>query len=324
MNFILLFLGLASLGLGVFFYLTGKSAIRSLGVGYTTTHEVMQIKIDAINKKTKSRTIKMLVLALIFIVLSQSIVVIKTGYTGVRQTFGQISEEPVPNGFSVKIPFVQSVETVNNKLQDKTIEEQIWGETANRTAIWYKNIIVTYRINPEKSAYIFKNVSDYKENLISNSMVNSAVKSASATLEDAQATNRSNVEPTVRDMLQKSVDDKYGADVIEINKIVINESDFEDSYKNAIAEKQNAQLAYERQQIDNQKKIEQAEAEAQAKIKAAEGEAEANRKLNESISAEVLQKQNLDNQSKMLEKWNGELPKVSGSNTLMDISSIVK
>ena len=155
-------------------------------------------------------------------------------------------------------------------------------------------------------------------------MVNSAVKSASATLEDAQATNRSNVEPTVRDMLQKSVDDKYGADVIEINKIVINESDFEDSYKNAIAEKQNAQLAYERQQIDNQKKIEQAEAEAQAKIKAAEGEAEANRKLNESISAEVLQKQNLDNQSKMLEKWNGELPKVSGSNTLMDISSIVK
>lgn len=53
MNFILLFLGLVSLGLGVFFYLTGKSAIRSLGVGYTTTHEVMQKKIDAINKKNK-------------------------------------------------------------------------------------------------------------------------------------------------------------------------------------------------------------------------------------------------------------------------------
>lgn len=106
--------------------------------------------------------------------------------------------------------------------------------------------------------------------------------------------------------------------------MVINGADFEESYKEAIANKQKTQLAYEQQQIENQKKIEQSEADAQAKIKEAEGEAEANRRLNESISSEVLQKQNLDNQNKMLDKWNGELPKVSGGGTLMDISSIVK
>ena len=92
--------------------------------------------------------------------------------------------------------------------------------------------------------------------------------------------------------------------MIEINKVVINSADFEDSYKNAIAEKQKAQLAYEQQEIENRKNIEKANADA-----------EANRKLQESISPEVLQKQFLD-------KWNGELPKVSGGQSIMDISSL--
>ncbi|SDP86036.1 Regulator of protease activity HflC, stomatin/prohibitin superfamily [Eubacterium maltosivorans] len=256
-----------------------------------------------------------LVVGALLILASQSLVVIKTGYTGVRQTFGQISEQPVQNGFNLKVPFIQKIESVNNKLQDKTFEEQVWGETANRTAIWYQNIVVTYQIQPEKSAWIYANVADYKESLVSSALVASAVKSTSATLQDADATNRGTVEPLVRETLQKSIDDKYGAGVIEINKIVINSADFEDSYKNAIAEKQKAQLAYEQQQIENQKRIEQAEAEAQAKIKEAEGQAEANRRLNESISSQVLQKQ-------MLDKWNGELPKVSGGQSIMDISSL--
>lgn len=322
-NIILWILAAVAIGYGVFSLIMRQKVDGYVSYG-GESYDQVQKKIKELTARYTKRVKICAVLAVVFILLSQTIVVIKTGYTGVRQTFGQISEEPVPNGFSVKIPFIQSVEPVNNKLQDKLIEEQVWGETTNRTAIWYKNIVVTYRINPEKSAWIFKNVTDYRENLISNSMVNSAVKSASTTLEDAQATNRSSIEPAVREMLQKSVDGKYGADVIEINKIVINEADFEDSYKNAIADKQKAQLAYEKQQIDNQKKIEQAEADAQAKIKESEGEAEANRRLNESISAEVLQKQNLDNQQKMLEKWNGELPKVSGSGTLMDISNIIK
>lgn len=323
MNIILWFLAIAAVGYGVFSLRMSQKAERYVNHA-NMSYEQVEKKVKELTDKYLKRTKVCAVLAVIFIILSQTIIVIKTGYTGVRQTFGQISEDPVPNGFSVKIPFIQSVEPVNNKLQDKLIEDQVWGETTNRTAIWYKNIVVTYRINPEKSAWIFKNVTDYRENLISNSMVNSAVKSASTTLEDAQATNRSHIEPAVREMLQQSVDGKYGANVIEINKIVINEAEFEDSYKNAIADKQKAQLAYEKQQIDNQKKIEQAEADAQAKIKESEGEAEANRRLNESISAEVLQKQNLDNQQKMLEKWNGELPKVSGSGTLMDISNIIK
>lgn len=257
-------------------------------------------------RKRVGKTVTALVLAgVICLVSSQMVVVIKTGYTGVRTTFGQISDQPVQNGFSIKIPFVQQIETVNNKLQDKTIEDQVWGETANRTAIWYKNIVVSYQIEPEKSAWIFANVADYKESLISNALVSSAIKSASATLQDAEATNRGMIEPAVCKALQDSVNGKYGEGVLRINKVTINEADFEESYKTAIADKQKAQLAYEQQEIENKKNIEKANAEA-----------EANRKLQESISPEVLQKQFLD-------KWNGEMPKVMDGNTMLDISSFV-
>ena len=101
------------------------------------------------------------------------------------------------------------------------------------------------------------------------------------------------------------MDGKYGAGVLYINKVTINEADFEESYKTAIADKQKAQLAAEQQEIENKKNIEKANAEA-----------EANRKLKESISPEVLQKQ-------FLEKWNGQLPTVTSDGNIMDITSLL-
>ena len=88
--------------------------------------------------------------------------------------------------------------------------------------------------------------------------------------------------------LQDALDTKYEEDVVFINKVTINNLDFEETYNQAIAEKQNAQLAYERQQIENQTAIEKAEAEAQAKIIAAEGEAEANAKKQQTLTDEII------------------------------------
>lgn len=47
-----------------------------------------------------------------------SFVIIPSGYTGVKTTFGQIAEETLPNGFNWKTPFIESIEIVNNKQQD--------------------------------------------------------------------------------------------------------------------------------------------------------------------------------------------------------------
>ena len=78
---------------------------------------------------------------------------------------------------------------------------------------------------------------------------------------------------------------------------------------------------YEKQQIENKQAIEKAEAdatvkkteaqaEADAKIITAESEAKANQLLEESLTDSVLKQM-------YIEKWNGELPKVSSDSSVM-------
>jgi regulator of protease activity HflC (stomatin/prohibitin superfamily) len=256
-----------------------------------------------------------------------SVSFIPTGYTGVRVTFGQVNQTPCDAGLNFKIPFVQSIKKVNNKMQDVTIPEQIWAETTERTAVYFEGVTVTYSISGAKSAWIYANVTNYKD-LINLGLVSSAVKSVAKQAPVVSVTDRAKTEPAVQEALQASIDGKFGADVITIHKVVIANIDFEEDYQNAVAAKQKAQLAYEQQQIDNQKAVEKAEADAKAKIKAAEGEAEAQRikaeaeadanaKISKSLTEEVLA-------NKFYDKWDGHLPKVSGGTGIILPDSILE
>lgn len=257
----------------------------------------------------------LIVFGVVATLLSASFTIIPTGFTGVRTTFGQIDDSTVQNGFNWKIPFVQSIATVNNKQQDINFaDEEVWSETKERTSIQYKGITVTYQINSEKSAWIYANISDYENNLVSKGLVSSSIKSSSKTLSDTDATNRSIIEPLALKNIQNSLDEKYGKDVIYINKVVINNADFDESYNKAIADKQKAQLAAEQQEILNQQNIDKADADAKAAITKANGDAEAKKiaaeaeaKANETLEKSITEKILKD---KYIEKWNGQLPKV--------------
>lgn len=256
-------------------------------------------------------------IGLVLIVFACSFTIIKTGYTGVRTLFGQVNEQTISSGFNFHVPIVGSIEKVNNKQQDITFKDKIWSETLNRTAIYYSKITVTYQISKDKSAWIYANISDYKENLVTQSLVASAIKTSSKELTDEDATNRGKIEPLSMKNIQESLDSKYGKETILVNKVTIGNADFEKSYNKAIAEKQKAQLTYEKQQIENQKAIEQAQAKAEAKKITAKAEAEANELLKKSLTDDIFLQI-------MLEKWNGELPKVVGeSNSMFDVSQFI-
>ena len=263
------------------------------------------------------------------IIFSQAFVIIPTGYTGVRTTLGQIDNITVPNGFNWKIPLIQSIRKVNNKQQDITITDQIWSESSEQVQLYYSDITITYQINPEKSAWIYANVSNYEDSLITGSIISSAIKTSSKQVTAAEATNRGVIEPIAKEEVQKALDEKYGENVVLVNKITISDANFEDAYNQAIADRQTAQLAYEKQQIENKQAVEkaaadaevkktQAEADAQATIIKAESEAKANQMLEESLSDNILKEM-------YIEKWNGEMPKVtSDSGTMVDIGSITE
>ena len=99
------------------------------------------------------------------------------------------------------------------------------------------------------------------------------------------------------------LDDKYGPDVVTINKVVIKSADFEDSYNEAVAKKQKAQMEAEQQEIENKKNVAKAEADAKAKLTKAEAEAKANKMLEKSLTDQVLK-------DAQIKKWDGKMPSV--------------
>ena len=262
-------------------------------------------------------------IVLILVLAITNITIIPTGYTGVKTSFGQVQETEIKSGqLNFTIPFVQSIAKVNNKQQDKKIESQIWGETNDKTPIYAADLTVTYQIQPEKSVWIYTNVTDIK-NLVSDALVASAVKSAMSELSPQDVTNRTKIEPLVQTKLAESLNQKYGEDVVFINKVVINNMDFEDAYNTAIQEKSIAQQNADKQKIENEAAIAKAEAEKQVAITKAEAEAQkiaieaeaqanANKMLAESLSDTLIRYQEM-------QKWNGALPQYVGGNPAIPV-----
>ena len=262
-------------------------------------------------------------IVLILVLAITNITIIPTGYTGVKTSFGQVQETEIKSGqLNFTIPFVQSIAKVNNKQQDKKIESQIWGETNDKTPIYAADLTVTYQIQPEKSVWIYTNVTDIK-NLVSDALVASAVKSAMSELSPQDVTNRTKIEPLVQTKLAESLNQKYGEDVVFVNKVVINNMDFEDAYNTAIQEKSIAQQNAAKQKIENEAAIAKAEAEKQVAITNAEAEAQktaieaeaqanANKMLAESLSDTLIRYQEM-------QKWNGALPQYVGGNSAIPV-----
>ena len=196
----------------------------------------------------------------------------------------------------------------------------LWGESSEKIPVYATEITVTFQVESGRSAWIFSNVTDTKD-LITQSLVSSAIKSAMVELPASEVTVRSKIEPLVMEELAESIDEKYGSDTISVLKVVIDQMDFEESYNNAISDKSIAMQRQAQQEIENNTAIAKAEAdkkvaianaeaEAEATRIAAEAEAAANKLIAESLTDEILK-------SKFYEKWDGKLPSVMGDNAVI-------
>lgn len=274
----------------------------------------------------KKKYITMIVAGVLILgVAITSFHILPTGYTGVKTSFGQIQEENIQSGKIIFCPpFISHLYKINNKQQDKNIEDQIWGEASDKTPVYAADVTISYQILPEKSSWLCANVRNIK-NLIGNELVASAIKSAMAELNPSEVTVRSKIEPLSQQKLTESLAEKYGSDVVYINKITINDMNFEDAYNDAIQQKSIAQQTADKQKIENEAAIAKAEAdkkvaitnaeaEAQKTSISAEAQAEANRKIADSLSDTLIEYQKV-------QKWNGQLPTVTSGNALVSIGT---
>ena len=271
----------------------------------------MENKVTTVpNIKWKKIVIPIVIVVVVALLLINSLTVVQAGHTGVVTTFGKVNEVVFQEGIHFKIPFAQAVVMIDNRIQKLEVNTEAFSkdlQSVNTT------LAINYRVDTAKSYSIYKNIGADYENVLVVPAVNEVLKAITATYTaEESVTNRQ----LISDGLVNGLNDKLNDIGLYITDVNIIDFDFSDAFITAIEEKQVAQQKLLKAETEKKTSITNAQADAEAKKIRAQGEAEANKSISASLTDQVLE-------NKKIEKWNGELPRVSGgSGTIIDIGSV--
>ncbi len=261
-------------------------------------------------KKFTKRNLKILAVILVaLIILTNSIVIVDSGRSGVVVTLGAVSEEILTEGLHFKIPFFQKVIEIDNR----TKKTEVTGSAASKDLqiITYE-VAVNYRVTNSASAELYQTVGTSYEEIIIAPAIQESIKAVTAQFTAEQLiTQRQVVGDNIKLILSNKIN-TYGL-TVEVFNIV--NFDFSAEFNNAVEAKQTA----EQNALKAEQDLVRIEVEARQKIVQAEAEAEAIKLINETLA----------NSPEYIEyikwsKWNGVLPVYMGGDggTILDIGNI--
>lgn len=266
--------------------------------------------IDANSGTVRKIAVTVIILFVLLIVLLNSFTTVKAGHSGVVTTFGKVSEGVLSEGLHFKIPFIQNIILVDNRVQKA---EASCSSASKDLQTVSSTIAVNYKVLNGFSASVYKNIGMDYEAVIITPAIQECVKAVTAKFTAEELiTNRQNVGDQMMDLLKEKIGE-YG---IEIQIFNITAFDFTDEYNAAIEAKQTAQ----QNALKAQQDLQRIKVEAEQTIAKAQAEAEAYRLKSEQLTPEILI-------SNYIEKWDGKLPTMvsgDGGNMMIDISELLK
>ena len=267
-----------------------------------------------------------IVLAIVLIILS-CVSYVPTGYTGIVTTFGKVHENTLDAGINFHAPW-DNVITMDNREQRVPFQLEAFSKDIQQVEVQGS---INYNIDKTTAMNLYRDVGiEYATILIQPRILEDVkIVIAKYTAENLIA-NRQNAADEIFELIKTELEPKG----IHVISFAIENIDFTDAFESAVEakqvatqEKQRAQTqqeqqtmeatqAAERQRISAQaqadvQKIE-ADAEAYAIQVKTEAEAEANKKLNASITDELI------NYNQIL-KWNGALPTFMGGESTIPV-----
>lgn len=275
-------------------------------------------------KKIKKivRNCALLIIAiLLFIIACSSITIVPAGHKGIVITMGAVDEKVLNEGLRFKIPFLQSVKTLDARIQkyesDAACVSKDMQEVQARVAI-------NYRIDIQNADKLYQNIGESYELTILNPAISECVRSTTAKFtSDELISKRSEVSNQIKDLLVEKLQGKY----IAIDSLNIISFEFSENFNKAIEDKQIA----EQRAITARHDLEQIRIEAEAKVLMAEAEAKANMLISETeakamilmaeAEAEALKLKNVKITKEMLlleyiKKWDGKLADSKDNNSI--------
>ena len=238
--------------------------------------------------------------AIVIIILLNCFTIVEAGHTGVVVTLGKVNEGVLQEGIHFKVPFIQQVVKIDNRIVKLEVETEAFSKDLQTVETV---LAINYRVDTSKSYSIYKNIGANYEAVLVTPAVNEVLKAITAkyTAEES-VTNRVLISDGLVTGLNEKLND-IGLYVTDVN--IIN-FEFSEAFITAIEEKQVAQQKLLKSETEKQTAIINAEANAETIRINAEAQAQANKILNESLSDRVIE-------YNKVQKWNGILPKVTGN-----------
>jgi len=235
------------------------------------------------------------------LILMLSTTVIPTGHTGVLTTFGRVENTTLDEGFHLKAPW-QGVVKMDNRIQKQSTDLECFSKDIQEVQMTFT---LNYQISKENAMTIYKTIGKKYYETVIVPMISESVKTVTAkyTAEEL-ITDRSKLAIGIEESLAESL---KNYNIILVSTSIEN-IDFTDAFTDAVEAKQVAQQNKLKTQTEAETQVIEANANAEVKRIEADAEAYVNETVSESLTKEILEKM-------YYEKWNGELPKVMGSDS---------
>lgn len=241
---------------------------------------------------------------LLGLVLLTGCSVVGPGERGVRISLGKASNEALPSGAYLWVPFFYGMTKLDMQIQKDEVETSAASKDLQEITT---KVAVNWSLSPDKIVETYRTIGDEDavDNRIIDPAVSEVVKSTTAgkTAEEILTKRielKNQIDTALRNRLAQ-----YG---VIINDISITNLAFSPEFMKAVERKQIAEQKAKEAEYDALR----ATKEADSEVNRAKGQAEAQKLLRTSTSPELLK-------LKYLEKWDGKLPTImtGGQNGLM-------
>ena len=276
---------------------------------------------------TVTKNILTAAVVLIFLYLAaSSFVVVDAGYVGVVKRLGAVQPEFLPEGFHFKAPFVDVVQKFDVRLSKA---ESDAGASSKDLQMVRTKIAVQYSMNAALMPMTLQRIGTrlVVEKTLVDPAIMESVKAITALYTAEQLITKrdevkNRIQAQIDSFLNETLREKELIGSLTIANIAITDFDFSAEFNRAIEEKVRAEQEALKAKNEKLKRVTQAEAAAAEKTLAADAmayEIEVQSKARaDAIEREA--KALKDNpqliQLRIAEKWNGVLPRFTGSEAI--------
>ncbi len=270
----------------------------------------------------------------LFLVTS-AFVVVDAGNVGVVKRLGAVQEKALPEGFHFKRPFMDIVEQVNVRL----VPVQVKATAASRDLQTVTtDVTVAYSLSGLLAPVTFQRIGDTRQvaAAVVEPAIQESVKAVTAqfTAEELvtkRALVKQDIQSAITAYITSTLDEKEIGDAVMLANVAITDFAFSEDFNRAIEAKVNAEQQALQAANEKIRVITQAEASAAERKLAADAEAYSTEVQSKARAdairreAEALLQSPELIQLRAVEKWDGVLPRMQGSNVVpfLNVGSIV-